>query len=75
MMKEYIRYLPFAYSIASSFVALCLEPIADVMSSDLNSTDLANNLMILGGELVNRELRALVCDMYALFTEHGMELA
>lgn len=75
MMKEYIRYLPFGYSIASSFVAMCLEPIGDVMDLDLNSTDLANNMLTLGGEVVDRELRALVCDMYSLFTEYGMELA
>lgn len=74
MMKEYIRNMPYAFSVASSFIAMCLNPIDDIMSINKNEAFL-EMLITSGGELVDRELRALVCDMYRLFTENHMELA
>lgn len=74
MMKEYIRNLPYGFSIASSFLAMCLNPVGDIMSID-TTEDFFETLFSSGGELVDRELRALVCDMYRLFKEHHMELA
>lgn len=75
MLREYVRYMPYGFSIASSFIAVCLEPVQDVMGRAFDPNEFEERILNQGGELVNRELRALVCDMYRLFTKHQMELA
>ncbi|XP_055716490.1 uncharacterized protein LOC129810190 [Phlebotomus papatasi] len=72
-LKEYAKYLPFGYSIAASFIPMLHCPVADPLadmqeySMDNENVDelLAKNLSI-GGEIVNRELRSIICDIYNL---------
>lgn len=66
-MREYLRLLPFGYSVAASFISILHDPMEIEMSADILETEQAFREMLdRGGEPVDRELAALVNDMYQL---------
>lgn len=65
--------MPYGFSIAASFVAMCFEP-TDTQNVNFERADFLEIEFNRGGEKVNRELRALVCDMYHYFTKYQLEL-
>ncbi|XP_055694888.1 uncharacterized protein LOC129796818 [Lutzomyia longipalpis] len=80
-LKEYAKYLPFGYSIAASFIPILHFPIADPIAEmqdftldNENFEELLAKNLNLGGETVNRELRALILDIYSLQKITGVTL-
>lgn len=82
MLMEYARYMPYGLGVAGSFLQIIIAPhnifsheaITDNEIDDL-AEEIERNAMTEGGELVDKELRALVVDMYQLYAELGMELS
>lgn len=81
MLMEYARYMPYGLAVAGSFLQVIIEP-HNVFSQDPISSEeigdcteeIRRNAFAEGGEIVDRELRALVVDMYQLYEELGIEL-
>ncbi|GAB0091542.1 juvenile hormone-inducible protein 26 [Sergentomyia squamirostris] len=72
-LKEYAKYLPFGYSIAASFMPILhcpvQDPIAEMMqytTESENFNEMIEKALTIGGEIVNRELRSLILDIYRL---------
>lgn len=66
-MQEYLRLLPFGYSVASTFIPMLHVPLEADFSTDIIETEEAfREMLSRGGETVDRELAALVNDIYQL---------
>lgn len=75
-MREYAEYAPFGLSISSSFLLFLHAP--DLMTFEefatIDLVDDVKNSYERGGELIDRELRALVVEMYELQQRFGVAL-
>lgn len=66
-LREYLRLLPFGYSVASTFISLLHVPLDGSFTPEIIEGDEAFAEMLRrGGEPVDRELAALIHDMYQL---------
>lgn len=75
MLKEYALHLPFGLSIAASFVMLLHVPVEDGWSpDDINEAEDIDDAYNRGGEVVDRELRALVVDTYNFYKKLNLNL-
>lgn len=75
-LREYAVYLAYGIAIASSFLPFIHSPIA-IKMEDFASIKLEDDVKWSyehGGEVVDRELRALVTEMYELQHRFGVEL-
>lgn len=75
-MREYADYAPYGLAIAASFLLfahdsdkLFFEDFAAITPEDDEKNSFER-----GGETVNRELRALMTEMYDLHQRFGLEL-
>lgn len=74
-MREYALYMPYGLAIAGSFLPDILDPeqinFEEQNQCSERAIDKAYNK---GGEMVDKELRALITDMYKLYQKLGLEL-
>ena len=77
-LKEYARLLPYGYSIASSFLALIHEPDTELISkftnNDIQMSELIEDFMKRGGYNVDKELAAIIYEMYTMQKEFKLDL-
>lgn len=82
MLKEYARYMPYGLGVAGSFLHILIAP-TDIVSdepqtigqiTDERIEEIRIKSFTSGGEVVDKELRSLVVDMYQMYTELGMKL-
>ncbi|XP_055377791.1 uncharacterized protein LOC129609708 [Condylostylus longicornis] len=69
MLEEYVRYLPYSLGIASSFLATLYEPHAlesteEFLNQAKNEEQIIKDTTTRGGETVDKELAALVYELY-----------
>lgn len=84
MLKEYARYMPYGLTIAGSFLQIIAAPTDIFSSTEGHSIDqildekrieaIEIDSFTTGGEMIDKELRALVVDMYHLYSQLNMEL-
>lgn len=74
MLNEYVLYLPFGLSIAASFINILHVPVEDSWSPEQNEADEIDDAYNRGGEVVDRELRALVEDTYKFYQKFNLKL-
>lgn len=76
MLREYAEYATFGLAIAASFLVLVHDPDFGKFKvfGDISEEDDAKQFSETGGDTVNRELRALVKEMYELQKSFGVEL-
>lgn len=72
-MREYAKYLPFGLSVAGSFLAILHVPMAVDCFDEISEEDDIKMSFELGGETVDRELRALVQEIYELQQRFDIE--
>ncbi|XP_059621002.1 uncharacterized protein LOC132264724 [Phlebotomus argentipes] len=78
-LEEYAKYLPFGYSVAASFIPILHcpldDPVANMLKFSPDNEEFEGfmaEMLALGGEIVNRELRGLIEDMYTLQQRTGV---
>lgn len=76
MLKEYVRYLPFALTIAGSFLYSIHEPndFYGTDFKDLPEDVILKDIYSRGGKAVDFELCALVVDIFKLYQKLNMTL-
>lgn len=74
-LHEYATYLPFGLSVAASFLGVQHLPESDFATLEQMSEEASTkDAMERGGEGVDRELRALVQEMYELHTHFNIQI-
>lgn len=84
MLREYARYMPYGLAVAGSFLQIIAAPKDIFSPTEGHSVDdildeqrieeIKSDSFATGGEMIDRELRALVVDMYHLYSQLNMEL-
>lgn len=84
MLREYARYMPFGLAVAGSFLQIIAAPTdvfspgeghsIDEIHDERRIAEIKSESFATGGEMIDKELRALVVDMHHLYRQLNMEL-
>ncbi|XP_017839209.1 uncharacterized protein LOC108597263 [Drosophila busckii] len=78
LLKEYVRHLPYAITIASFFLAEMVEPRKEALEelvSDMTDQQIIEQAMTKGGELVDQEVAHQLKELYELCQKHHVHIA
>ncbi|XP_058821992.1 uncharacterized protein LOC131683752 isoform X1 [Topomyia yanbarensis] len=73
--REYARYILYGFAIASSFLMILHEPVEDTFAMEnMAKEEIIEDTMKRGGPSLDKELAAMVYEMYELHEQYGIVL-